>query len=103
MQYGTLTIPDRVTALLEYVDGVYLVQLAQMRAMPYKIYLKTQHWQHFRQEALKYYQHKCRLCGDKEKMLDVHHCDYSNIGCETFNDVVVLCNDCHKGFHSKDV
>lgn len=87
---------------LDFVDTTFLVSIAQMRGMPYGEYLKTRHWQHFRQEALKFFQHKCQLCNDKIKQLDVHHKTYENLGCETFNDVTVLCNDCHKVHHCKE-
>jgi len=94
-----LNVISRATAALEFVNGVYEASILQMKALPYKLYLKTEHWQHFRIEALKFYQHKCQLCNEKEKQLDVHHRDYKNLGCETFNDVIVLCDPCHKTFH----
>jgi 5-methylcytosine-specific restriction endonuclease McrA len=84
---------------LEFVDTTFLVSIAQMRGMPYKEYLRTRHWQHFKQEALKFYQYKCQLCSAKDTQLDVHHRTYENLGCETFNDVIVLCNDCHGKQH----
>lgn len=85
---------------LEFVDTTFLVSIAQMRGMPYKEYLTTAHWQHFRGEALKFAQYKCQLCSDKE-LLEVHHRSYENIGCETFNDVIVLCDKCHGIHHRK--
>lgn len=94
-------IIDRDTATLEFVDGVYEVLILKMKTIPYKLYLQTQHWQHFRKEALKAAQYKCQLCNEKNQQLDVHHRDYTNIGRETFNDVIVLCDPCHKIFHKK--
>jgi hypothetical protein len=96
-----LEIIDRATATLEFVNGVYATLIMQLRALPYKLYLQTEHWQHIRQEALKAAQYKCQLCNEKDKILDVHHRDYKNLGCETFNDVIVLCDQCHKKFHGK--
>jgi 5-methylcytosine-specific restriction endonuclease McrA len=94
-------IISRAEAALEFIDSTYMISLTQMRAMPYKEYLKTAHWQHFRSEALKFYQGKCQLCSSKDRQLEVHHRNYDNVGCETFNDVIVLCEDCHGKFHNK--
>ena len=96
-----LNVIDRQTAALEFIDSTYLISIAQMQAMPYKEYLKTAHWQHFKSEALRFYKSECQLCNGKNKQLDVHHKDYKNIGCETFNDVTVLCDDCHNTHHGK--
>lgn len=87
---------------LEFIDTTYMVAIANMRGMPYKEYLKTAHWQHFRQEALKFYRYACQLCDGKDRQLDVHHRTYENIGCETFNDVTVVCDDCHKIHHGRE-
>ena len=97
-----LNIIDRETATLEFVDGTHDANILQMRVMPYKLYLQTKHWQHFRGETLKFAQYKCQLCNCKDKELNVYHRDYINLGYETFNDVIVLCGDCHKIFHGKN-
>ena len=76
----------------------------KLRTMPYKDYLKTWHWKHFRREAIKFYQGKCQLCGKKEEHeynLHLHHNSYENRGRETFNDVILLCANCHKTHHNK--
>jgi 5-methylcytosine-specific restriction endonuclease McrA len=95
------SVISREQATLEFIDSTFVISIAQMRNMPYKLYLQTEHWQHFRSEALKFAQYKCQLCGTKDEVLNVHHRDYSNIGCETFNDVIVLCEKCHGIHHGK--
>lgn len=72
--------------------------LTSMRNMDYNTYLTTNHWRFFRSEAIKFYQ-KCKVC-NSENNLHLHHSNYENIGRETFNDVVVLCQKCHKKFHN---
>lgn len=94
-----LDVISREQASLEFIDSTYVIALMQMRGMSYKEYLKTAHWQHFRQEALKFYRYTCQLCDGKNRQLDVHHRTYDNLGCETFNDVIVLCDDCHGKHH----
>jgi hypothetical protein len=74
--------------------------LNTLKYMPYEEYLQTDHWLHFRDETLKWAQNKCQLCNDT-KNLHVHHKTYENRGRETFNDVIVLCKDCHRKFHNK--
>jgi 5-methylcytosine-specific restriction endonuclease McrA len=89
-------------AKLDFVNDTYNVSLWQLRNMPYNLYLQTDHWQHFRLKALDNAKYICQLCNSKEKKLDVHHRTYENRGRETFNDVIVLCDGCHKKHHGKD-
>jgi len=64
----------------------------------YKKYLKSEHWQSFRKEAIEHHGSFCSLCGGKEK-ISVHHLTYKNRGHENLDDVVVLCDSCHKEIH----
>lgn len=79
-------------------NNLYQQTLDYFKSLPYKEYLKTEHWQHFRKEAVKYFQGKCQLCNSEES-LNLHHRTYENLGRETFNDVILLCKDCHGKFH----
>src|SRR5699024_3169644 len=81
------------------IDG-YKDYLTLMKHMPYEEYLKTEHWRHFRSEAISFFGKKCQLCNDKEKIIHIHHKTYENKGRETFNDVIPLCNTCHKKVHA---
>lgn len=78
---------------LEFINETYNVSLWQLRRMPHELYLQTEHWKHFRAEALKFFR-TCQLC-DGYRNLDVYHKNYKNRGRETFNDVTVICHDCH--------
>lgn len=64
----------------------------------YDDYLLSPHWLEFKKEVLKFYGKKCSHCGDTKK-LNVHHLNYDCLGKETFNDVIVLCQNCHKKEH----
>lgn len=66
----------------------------------YKDYLKTYDWNETRKIVLKEANYKCQLCGAKNVKLNVHHNTYENIGHEYREDLVVLCDDCHKKFHN---
>lgn len=72
----------------------------KLPTMPYREYLKTDHWIKTRQQARDYFKGKCCLCG-KTKKLHVHHKSYENRGNETMDDLILLCSDCHAKFHDK--
>lgn len=64
-----------------------------------KEYLNTEHWIHFKKEVHIFYNHKCVICGSEEN-LNVHHKTYKNKGRETFNDVILVCQNCHRMIHN---
>lgn len=70
-----------------------------LRAMPYGEYLKTEHWQAKRREAIKHAHKRCQLCNASDRVLHVHHRTYDGRGQESPEDLIVLCADCHKTFH----
>lgn len=66
--------------------------------MPYSEYLKGDHWQQRREQALKRAENHCQVCGATER-LEVHHNTYERLGHERDADLVVLCRTCHRMFH----
>lgn len=66
--------------------------------MTYAEKLKHPKWQRKRLEILSRDNFKCRLCGDEETELHVHHKEYHN-GCEPWEYenslLVTLCKHCH--------
>jgi 5-methylcytosine-specific restriction endonuclease McrA len=82
-------------AVEKYNQDAYLLKL---KSMPYKDYLETDHWKQLRKRKLRLSGYKCQICGSKED-LNVHHNTYENRGCEKDEDLVVLCNECHKKHH----
>ena len=75
-------------------------QINNLKNMPYKEYLQTEHWREKRKSALYRANNKCQLCGNKEN-LHVHHNTYDNRGQEKDEDLVVLCEICHARHHGK--
>lgn len=68
----------------------------------YKRYLRCKHWQQVRQQALTRAEGHCEKCGYepwKPGTLQVHHKTYANVGCESMEDVIVLCPRCHMEIH----
>ncbi len=70
--------------------------------MLYKDYLRTEHWETKKLEALERSHHKCQICGGTER-LEVHHNTYENKGNEKPEDLIVLCKKCHKINHKNIV
>lgn len=68
----------------------------------YYDFLQSDYWRYVRKLKLKQCGKKCQICGSK-KDLSVHHNSYAHHGQEHkyLEDLVVLCNECHKMFHHK--
>lgn len=70
-----------------------------MAKKSYSDKLKDPRWQKKRLEIFKRDKFRCKLCGDEETTLNVHHKKYEN-GKEPWeyklSDLITLCEDCHK-------
>lgn len=66
----------------------------------YGAYLKTEHWKITRAYMSKKYDGKCEVCGSDNK-INIHHLTYERMGAETEDDLMCLCESCHKAVHSK--
>jgi len=75
-------------------------RLAVLKAMPYREYLQTPEWQATRKKALRQAGYRCQLCHG-EGVLNVHHNNYTHLGCEAPVDLIVLCAPCHAKHHDK--
>jgi 5-methylcytosine-specific restriction endonuclease McrA len=71
-----------------------------LRRLPYSEYLRTAHWDRVRTLALERARHACGLCPTTEQ-LQVHHRSYARKGFEQPEDLVVLCEECHRRHHRK--
>ena len=85
----------------EDMRNLYKKYMSKIRSLDYQEYLQTEHWQHFKLEAIRHAGHKCQICNKDDCNLNVHHNNYDNRGRETFNDVIVVCDDCHNMIHNK--
>jgi hypothetical protein len=78
----TIAIPKKITK--EWYGEVYLI---------------SDHWQKLRHKALEYSKGLCQLC-NSDKLINVHHRTYENLGYENIKDLIVLCKLCHAKFHN---
>lgn len=69
-----------------------------LRSLPYQQYLQTEHWEGTSEIAKWRARYKCQVCSNQES-LNTHHRTYKNKGNEKKEDLIVLCNSCHKTFH----
>jgi hypothetical protein len=68
----------------------------------YPKYMKSPEWQRKRKEKLKEANYQCEKCGTA-KQLHVHHINYDHLGFESMDEIVVLCEKCHKNVHTYDM
>lgn len=77
-------------------------QLNPSQATSYQKYLQGDHWQALRKQRLKLDKYRCQLCHTKGRM-HVHHKHYKGgIYQTTVEDLITLCEGCHKHHHSKE-
>lgn len=72
--------------------------MAAAVSMPYRKYLKTDHWRSLREDVLRLSFRMCCKCGRRDR-LHVHHRSYARLGCELLEDLTVLCYKCHHKEH----
>lgn len=75
-------------------------RLAELRAMPYREYLRTPEWRRARAAALERAGNACSLDVAHTGRLEVHHNTYERRGAELPGDLVVLCQACHRLHHA---
>ena len=64
-------------------------------------YLQSDDWKERRKELMEEANGECSECGDKAT--ELHHLNYNKLGYEELDeDVVALCNECHKEMHNKE-
>lgn len=67
--------------------------------IPYKEYIESVQWKARRQEHLVRVGFRCQVCNAGNTILNVHHGTYERIGDERYEDLIVLCKDCHEIFY----
>lgn len=66
-------------------------------SIPYFQKLKDPRWQKLRLEVFNRDNFTCKVCGEKEKTLNVHHLSYNGEPWEQHIDLLItMCEDCHK-------
>ena len=74
-------------------------RVSQLRRMPYREYLETPDWRERRRRHLLSAGNACQVCNATGVELHVHHRTYERLGEERYQDLIVLCRQCHQVFH----
>lgn len=71
-----------------------------IKSLNYRDFLNTPYWKAVSAEKRRKAKYRCELCNNTG-LLNVHHKTYEHHGYEKdyLNDLIVLCEDCHKKFH----
>ena len=94
-------IVDLLRDLAEWEGTQGQSRLCELQNMGYGEYLETPEWRQKRETALRKACDACRLCGDEDVPLNVHHVRYVNRGRERPEDLIVLCRPCHARHHDQ--
>lgn len=86
-----------------------LDEQTQLKAMPYREYLETEHWRKVRAAMLVATNAMCQVddcigadtywTEGNESDVHVHHMSYKNLGHERLTDLALLCKEHHKHLH----
>lgn len=76
--------------------------LAEYRRRPYAERRQTREWTVLKRQIHRRDGYRCRLCGDGDTPLHVHHCTYENYAEERLEDLITLCGKCHRSFHFRE-
>ncbi len=67
----------------------------------YGLYLESDKWKQIRQKILERDGYKCRICGANYN-LHIHHLTYKRLYDENKDDLITVCESCHKAYHELD-
>ena len=102
-KWGTWRLTNAALLPVEAVvdEHVAVERLAELCAMPYRLYLRTPEWRRTRAAALLRAGNSCSLDVTHTDGLEVHHRTYERLGAELVTDLVVLCHACHRLHHKE--
>ncbi|MDQ3964923.1 MAG: hypothetical protein M3246_00470 [Actinomycetota bacterium] len=72
----------------------------ERRQVPYTERLQSEEWVIIKRQVHRRDGYRCRLCNRGDRPLHVHHRTYSTYDEERLEDLITLCNVCHRNFHS---
>ena len=65
------------------------------KATKYQRYIHSIKWRKFKRRILLQRGQACEACGVGGIALELHHKTYDRLGCESPDDVSLLCHECH--------
>ena len=77
----------------------YEALIATYRARPYELRRESREWAVLKRRVYARDGYRCRLCGHADVGLQVHHSTYKNYAQERLEDLLTLCETCHRRVH----
>lgn len=77
--------------------------LADYRRRPYAERRQSKEWDILKRRIHRRDGYRCRMCGRNKVELHLHHCSYDNYGEERLEDLITVCDVCHKRHHFPDL
>jgi 5-methylcytosine-specific restriction endonuclease McrA len=77
----------------------YEALIAAYRARPYELRRESREWAVLKRRVHARDGYRCRLCGQADVGLQVHHSTYKNYAQEHLEDLITLCGPCHRRVH----
>ena len=88
------------TPLVKHAPIVFKQSNQFMSREAKQAHLTSQFWKDLKQQRLVVANHTCEVDGcTNTSRLECHHLDYTDLGFESIDDVVVLCRACHQAQH----
>lgn len=90
-------------SLYRFLRGTYDKKRRDLFWQYHNAYMHSTRWHILRAKLLTESNYQCASCQSKQ-VLQLHHRHYHTLGCESVDDVIVLCKKCHEMLHvAKDV
>ena len=67
----------------------------------YFAYMNSSTWREKRSAAIQRAGGRCQICGLSNRRLQVHHNSYERLGFESPEDLIVVCDRCHRMVHGR--
>jgi 5-methylcytosine-specific restriction endonuclease McrA len=94
---------NQVSTVYRTVRSAYDKKRRDLFWQYHKAYMHSTRWHLLRATVLTQSNYECASCKSKH-VLQLHHRHYQTLGCESVDDVIVLCKQCHEMLHvAKDV
>lgn len=90
--------PEEMVEQIDYVPDNPTLMFISANAK--SEYLQSKEWKELKTMKLLLADNKCESCGSTHN-LELHHIDYTNLTQENFEDVAIVCRDCHQAIHNK--
>lgn len=69
--------------------------------MTYKEYISSPEWAKLAQEVKRRRKYECALDPTHAGPVEAHHRSYRQLGHEAPEDIILLCEQCHRRFHHR--